>query len=197
MIRLALLRHGHTAWNRAGRLQGRTDIPLDDAARAELAGLALPPEWRDADLVASPLLRAMETAALVAGRPPTPVSALIEMNWGAWEGLHGADLRADPASGYRDIEDWGWRYRPPEGETPAELRDRVFDWLASCKRDTVAVCHIGVMRIILAVATGWNFSGPAPFRIKRRRMYVVSFPSGAPNQMTMEPTPVRLIGKMT
>ena len=39
MTRLALLRHGHTAWNRAGRLQGRTDIPLDDAARTLLAGL--------------------------------------------------------------------------------------------------------------------------------------------------------------
>ena len=195
MIRLGLLRHGHTAWNRAGRLQGRTDIPLDTEARQELGALALPPGWGDADLVASPLSRAMETAALVAGRPAVPVPALIEMNWGAWEGLHGADLRAAPGSGFCDIEHWGWDFRPPAGETPAEVRDRVFDWLATCRRDTVAVCHIGVMRVILAVATGWGFSGPAPFRIKRRRLFVVTFPAGAPNQMIAEPMPVRLIGK--
>ena len=42
MIRLALLRHGHTAWNRAGRIQGRSDIPLDAQAREDLSGYALP-----------------------------------------------------------------------------------------------------------------------------------------------------------
>jgi probable phosphoglycerate mutase len=195
MIRLGLLRHGHTAWNRAGRLQGRTDIPLDDTARADLAALALPPGWQDADLVASPLARAMETAALVCGRAATPVPDLTEMNWGDWEGLHGIDLRADPASGYRDIETWGWNYRPPGGESPAEVRDRVFGWLATCNRDTVIVSHIGVMRVILAVASGWHFDGPAPFRIKRGRLHVVTFPAGAPNRMQADLVPVRLIGK--
>ena len=38
MTRLALVRHGHTEWNRAGRIQGRSDIPLDTDARAELSG---------------------------------------------------------------------------------------------------------------------------------------------------------------
>ena len=193
MIRLALLRHGHTEWNRAGRLQGRTDIALDATARADLAALRLPPAWRGADLVASPLSRAMETAALVAGRPARPVPALIEMNWGRWEGLRGVDLRADPASGYRDIEAWGWSFHPPDGESVQELRDRVFAGLAQLRRDTVAVCHIGVMRVILAVAQGWAFAGPAPFRIKRGRLYIVTFPAGAPNRMTYAQEPDRLI----
>ena len=42
MTRLALLRHGHTAWNRAGRIQGRSDIALDADARKSLADLCLP-----------------------------------------------------------------------------------------------------------------------------------------------------------
>ena len=85
MIRLALLRHGHTAWNRAGRIQGRTDVALDQEARAQLGQLRLPADWADADIVASPLARAMETAALVSGRRPHSDPALLEMDWGDWE----------------------------------------------------------------------------------------------------------------
>ncbi|MEY8837705.1 histidine phosphatase family protein, partial [Cribrihabitans sp. XS_ASV171] len=62
MSRLALLRHGHTEWNRAGRIQGRSDIPLDAEARAGLAGLALPDPWNRGELWSSPLARAVETA---------------------------------------------------------------------------------------------------------------------------------------
>lgn len=173
MIRLALLRHGHTAWNRAGRIQGRSDIPLDTEAEAHLSQRALPAPWQEADLRASPLARARRTAELVAGRAPLCDIALIEMDWGDWEGLHGKDLRDDGATGFRDIEDWGWDYRPPRGESPADVRARLLPWVQSLQRDTVAVCHIGIMRVLLAHATGWDFDGPAPFRIKRDRLYIL------------------------
>lgn len=173
MIRLALLRHGHTAWNREGRLQGRSDIPLDDAARSDLARFRLPAEWRTADLVSSPLARAAQTAQLVADRAPKTEPCLIEMNWGAWEGRYGAELEADPDSGFRHIEEWGWQYCPPGGEPPAALRDRLTPWVTSLIKDTVAVCHIGTMRVLLAIATGWDFAGPPPFRIKRNRLFVL------------------------
>ncbi len=189
MIRLALLRHGHTAWNRAGRIQGRSDIPLDETARADLAAQSLPEGWNDADLWSSPLTRAAETATLVAGRAPQTTAALIEMNWGAWEGQHGVDLRADPASGFRDIEHWGWDYRPPGGESPREVWNRINPWIKSLARDTVAVCHIGIMRMILARAHGWDFDGPAPFQVKRNRLFVVEI---SHNKLTPWPDPIRL-----
>ncbi len=192
MIRLAVLRHGHTDWNRAGRIQGRSDIPLDDAARADLSDLRLPPPWNTADLWSSPLRRASETAQLVSGRTPRTSDALIEMNWGAWEGKHGTDLAADPNSGFRPIEDWGWHYRPPRGETPTEVWTRIAPWLHSLTTDTVAVCHIGIMRMILARAYNWSFEGPAPFRIKRNRLFVVELDDST---MTPWPDPVRLIAR--
>ena len=194
MIRLALLRHGHTAWNRAGRIQGRTDIPLDDAARAQLSALRLPPGWEDADVVASPLSRAMETAQLVTRRTPRAQPALMEMDWGQWEGGHGELLRADPASGFRDIEDWGWDYRPPGGECAGDLRARLRPWATGLTRDTVAVCHIGVMRVLMGIATGWDFDGPAPFAIKRNRLFVLHI-DGA--DWTVGAAPERLIGRAT
>ena len=193
MTQLAILRHGHTDWNRAGRIQGRTDIALDPEARAQLAALRLPAPWGDADLVASPLARAVETARLVADRAPETTQALMEMDWGQWEGKRGVDLKADPASGFRDIEDWGWGYTPPGGESPADLRARLIPWAEGLRRDTVAVCHIGVMRVLLAHAMGWDFSGPAPFQVKRNRLYILHItPDGwraANEQIRLEERP--------
>lgn len=190
MTRLALLRHGHTKWNREGRIQGRSDIPLDEAASADLAQLALPAPWPSARLWSSPLARARVTASLVADRPPETASALTEMNWGDWEGQHGAQLLADPVSGYRNIEDWGWDFRPPNGESPRDVAARLAPWVDALSGDNVAVCHIGIMRVLLAQAYDWPFSGPAPFRIKRNRLYVLSWTSG---RLTPGPEPVRLV----
>lgn len=188
--RLALLRHGHTPWNRAGQIQGRTDIALDPEAVAQLSRLRLPPPWDAAHLWSSPLSRAADTAALVAGRAAQTDAALIEMNWGDWEGLKGADLKADPDVAYLDIEQWGWDYTPPNGESPAALRDRLVPWAEALRGDHVAVCHIGVMRVLLAHATGWNFDGPAPFAVKRNRLFVIEIDDG---NWTVKGDPVRLI----
>ncbi|MGJ8544280.1 MAG: histidine phosphatase family protein [Sulfitobacter sp.] len=173
MIKLALLRHGHTSWNRQGRIQGRSDIALDETARADLAALRLPPAWQSAQLWSSPLSRAVETAQLVSGKSPKTDPALIEMHWGNWEGCKAADLHAEPASGFRHIESWGWDYAPPGGESPGALRARLVPWAQALPSNSVAVCHIGVMRVLLAHAMGWNFDSPAPFRIKRARLYII------------------------
>lgn len=190
MIRLALLRHGHTDWNRAHRIQGRTDRSLDTVARAELGRYRLPPPWDTADLWASPLARAVETARLVGGRAPRTAPELTEMDWGAWEGQRGVDLLAQPGSGFRHIETWGWDYRPGGGESPAELWDRLRPWLRRLNRDAVAVCHIGIMRVLLARAHGWDFDGPAPFKVKRNRLFVVRIDG---DRLTAEAEPVRLL----
>jgi probable phosphoglycerate mutase len=189
MIRLALLRHGHTAWNRAGRIQGRSDIPLDDAARSDLAALRLPAPWDKAELWSSPLSRARETAEIVAGRPPRVAANLTEMHWGDWEGLRGVDLLAQPGSGFRHIEQWGWDYHAPGGETPADVDARLRPWLAELTQDAVAICHIGIMRVLLARAHGWEFDGDAPFRIKRNRLYLLSIDG---DRLRAEPEPLRL-----
>ena len=191
MTRIALLRHGHTPWNRAGRIQGRTDIPLDPDAAEALAHLSLPAPWQDAAIWSSPLKRAVQTAELVA-RAPLTDPRLSEMNWGDWEGAHGTDLRADPDSGYRDMEHWGWDFTPPGGERLSDLRDRVLDWAEAQSGALVAVCHIGVMRVLLAHAHGWDFTGPAPFAVKRNRLFVVE--RSAKGWQAWD-TPVRLVAR--
>ncbi|MBU2146169.1 MAG: histidine phosphatase family protein [Alphaproteobacteria bacterium] len=171
---MALLRHGHTAWNRAGRIQGRVDQPLDEEARNHLARLRLPEEFAGASLISSPLSRAVETARIVARRDPLVAPELVEMDWGRWEGQRGLDLLADPDSGYRHLETWGWDYEPPGGETPRQVWDRIGPWVANLRGPAVIVSHIGVMRVLLARATGWNFEGMPPFQVKRDRLYRIA-----------------------
>jgi probable phosphoglycerate mutase len=113
----------------------------------------------------------VETARIVTGREPAIVPALIEMDWGRWEGQRGIDLLENGSSGYRHIEEWGWDYQPPGGETPRHVWERVAPWLGSVEGSTLVVSHIGIMRVLLARATGWDFEGPPPFKVKRDRLY--------------------------
>ena len=174
MIEIGLLRHFPTDWNAEGRLQGRTDIPLSAEGRADLARHRLPERWRGLPVIASPLSRAMETAqALAEPGPPQPDPRLVEMSFGAWEGAIGADLLADPASGYRALEDWGWDFTAPGGESPRQMLVRVLPVLAACAEPSLVVCHRGVIRVILAAATGWAYRGPMPFRIRKAHIHPV------------------------
>jgi len=84
----------------------------------------------------------------------------------------------------------GWDYTPPSSESPADLRTRLIPWANGLTRDTVAVCHIGVMRVLLAHAMGWDFKGDPPFQVKRNRLYLIQIdPTGwhaSPDQLRLE-----------
>lgn len=184
MTKVALLRHFPTDWNAEGRLQGRTDIPLSGAALGDLARLSLPAPWRDCPIFVSPLQRARQTIATLAPHADVIVDPdLVEMDFGDWEGRIGAELLADPASGYRPSESWGWDFRPPGGESPTDMATRLRAVLArvAAHERALIVTHRGVMRCILALASGWNYDGPEPFRIKRARLHPLTLaPDGAP-----------------
>ena len=188
-MKIGLLRHGRTDWNRAGLLQGRTDRPLENGEPERLAEFMLPPEWANAAVIASPLSRAAETARIITGTTPPLDPRLTEMHFGDWEGRPGKDLRADPHSGFRDVEYWGWDYRPPNGESPREVWNRVSAALDDLTQDTLIVCHMVVMRVVLAKAHGWDFEGHPPFRVKRDRIFGVTIVDGS---FTPDPKPIRL-----
>lgn len=94
---LYLVRHGETDWNLARRIQGSTDIPLNDTGREQAATTGALLARRNWDAVySSPLSRAFETASIIAdavGLPaPTPVPALVERAYGEAEGLEDEEL---------------------------------------------------------------------------------------------------------
>lgn len=108
-MRIILVRHGQTKWNSEGRVQGRTDIPLNarGMAQAEAVG-----EWlsgRKIDAVyASPLQRAHATAKAIADRQGLcvrPIDDMIEIDFGLWEGKTKRELAAEFPEFWVD---WSW-----------------------------------------------------------------------------------------
>lgn len=166
---LAVLRHGPTAWNDDGRMQGRTDVPLSAAARRTLAALKPPPELDGFAWATSPLARARETAQLVAPEHAHGVEpALIEGSWGDWEGIALHVLRARLGDAFTAMADRGLDFTPPGGESPRMVQARLMPWLVrlgAARQPTVAVTHKGVIRALLGLATGWDFMGKPPERL--------------------------------
>jgi uncharacterized phosphatase len=94
---LYLVRHGETDWNKQRRIQGSTDIPLNDTGRRQAASAASLLVRRSFDaVVASPLARAFETGSIIAatlGLPePTAEAGLVERAYGEAEGLTGPEI---------------------------------------------------------------------------------------------------------
>ncbi len=93
--RIALVRHGETAWSLEGRHTGRTDIPLTDHGRAQARAAA--PLLDGAPIIAvatSPLQRARDTCALLGyGDEAVDDPDLVEWDYGAYEGITTAQIR--------------------------------------------------------------------------------------------------------
>ncbi len=157
--RLYFVRHGHTDWNDAGRFQGHTDIPLngrgrkDALAYAELLRLhfeALGREPAFARIVASPLLRARETAGILRRElglscPLSCDDRLKEQNYGFWEGLTLEEIDARfPGSVKRRFASLR-TFAADGGESMASLKARVTACAGELPPDTLVVGHFGTL----------------------------------------------------
>ena len=145
MTRLLLVRHGESEWNAVGRWQGWADPPLSELGRRQAWVAARSVGAVDA-VVASDLLRASETAEIIAGEigigPVVVDGALRERAAGPWEGRTRREIEAE----------WpGWLEsgKRPEGyETDDAVLDRVLPALAaleSAGETVLVVTHGGVL----------------------------------------------------
>jgi len=191
--RIIFLRHGETDWNVEYRLQGQRDTPLNgrgrDQARAvgrrlrDYFGDATPALDDDLDFVASPLSRArhtMELARAAMGLDPERYrtdESLVELSFGAWEGLTWDELKAqDPLAAHERERD-KWRYQPPGGESYAMLAARVEPWLQRLQREAFVVSHGGVARVLMAMIGGMPIEKAPMAEIKQGRALI--FDNGA------------------
>lgn len=169
---IILVRHGQTAVNAGGRLQGRTDAPLTAlgrrqaaaAAAAVAAGAATEDRVRrPVRVIASPLIRARETAAAF-GVDVEVDARWVELDYGEWEGRPVASVTS---------QEWDrWRadagFAPPGGESLEALAQRVAGACADLAAaaavagdgDVVVVSHVSPIK----AAVGWVLGvGTEPF----------------------------------
>lgn len=160
-----MFRHGETDWNRAGRLQGGTDIPLNERGRAQALGLREFFRLNPVDLfLSSDLDRARETARIAAGDQDIPIviePRLRETNLGEAEGLTTEEFLErfgrELLEQWRAIERAHQNVRFPNGESKLEHLRRFIhgleDFLHSPHAATVSrigvATHGGSMRRLL------------------------------------------------
>jgi uncharacterized phosphatase len=139
---LGLLRHGQTDWNVAGRLQGTSDIPLNETGMAQAVGAAQaidPTEWDV--LVSSPLSRARETALRIADLHDRHQLVIddrfLERAFGEAEGL--------------SYEEWKRLHDPAVGVAGGENLEQL-ELRATALLDAIATEYAG--RRVLAVSHG-------------------------------------------
>lgn len=185
MTEVYFIRHGRTAWNAQDRIQGHIDEPLSPEGREALRDLRPPPPAGAALWFRSPLERARETAALLGIGDARPDARLIEMDWGAWQGETVAGLRDRLGAEMLANEAQGLDFRPPGGESPREVQDRILDWLAASAPEADrqgsavgAVTHKGVIRAVLALAHDWDMTGRAPVKLEWLAVHVFEYTDG-------------------
>lgn len=182
--RIFLVRHGETDWNLAGRLQGSHDIPLNDLGREQAAETARVVERLSGgaaplDYVASPLMRASQTMAIMRaelGLPPDQFrrdARLRELEFGRWEGSTWPELRRRDPDGVNARDADPWNFVPPGGESYAMLATRVMPAISELVRDSVVVCHGGVMRALLQVLAGMPAEQAANLVVRQGAVYLV------------------------
>ena len=167
MTHIALIRHGPTAWNEQKRLQGQADIPLSPNGIKRVEKWRVPTEFIDFKWFASPLSRAQKTASIL-GLSVETEPAIIEMDWGKWEGQTGPELREKYGEEFIRRQKRGIDLRPNGGESPRDVRTRVGVWAVSVAKKGVptgAVAHQGIIRAMVSLATGWNMINPPPKNI--------------------------------
>ena len=156
-----LARHGRTAYNREGRFQGQQAVPLDELGReqaAELAEHAVAYEF--SALWCSPLLRARETADVVAARiglEPIEDARFMETDAGDWTDRSFADVQAEAPELFASFVNAEPDFAFPGGESFLEQEQRVGAALEDVERGklpALVVCHGMVIRAALSVRVG-------------------------------------------
>ena len=160
---LYLARHAQTASSAVDSFNGQRELPLTDHGREQARKLGERlHSVKFAAVYRSPLGRTAETAALIAPAVDAQVlPGLIEIDYGAWEGLSPAQAEAqDPAHYAAWVADPS-RVGPPGGETAAQVASRALAALEEIRRrhevsalPVLAVSHKATLRILGAALTG-------------------------------------------
>lgn len=174
MKTLYIVRHGETDWNKMGKYQGITDVPLNENGlnQAKACGEALKDITFDR-ILSSDLSRALVTAETIRGNRTTPITVdqrLRELNFGDWEAMLFSDIEARWPGLIDEMYLRPHLVKVPNGESFKDLQDRAWAGLEEFLNENdeeeklLVACHGGTIRTLLcklldiSISHCWNFS---------------------------------------
>ena len=174
MTRLCLVRHGETAWNAEGRVQGQLDIPLSEVGLGQARAVArvLSGEKFDA-LYSSDLVRVRQTAQPLAEKLGLKVrldQGLRERHYGVFQGLTYADAKVQIPEGYARFRAKDPDYAFDSGESLLQFNERALACISALVKNhpgenLLVFTHGGILEMLYRHVTGRGLSAPRDFEV--------------------------------
>ncbi len=180
---LALLRHGKTIWNEAGRIQGRLDSPLSERGSMQVHdwGRFIGKYTIDC-IIASDLGRVKETVAIIQqycnSVPVEWKQSLREQAWGDWEGKSFRELKNEQPDELATQIRAGWDFRPPGGESRKEVLQRALPVIEEALRSfpgkrILVVSHEGIVKSLIYHLAGRAFLPEEKKLLQKRQLHLL------------------------
>ncbi len=172
-MKLTIVRHGETDWNKVRKIQGQIDIGLNlfGVQQAHTCAKYLANEHFDS-VYSSPLSRAYETAKIITAKRDCHISVkddLQEINMGKWQGMIWSEIVKTHSDLYVEFEKVGDFSKVYKGESFKELQDRAarfLDYLVETPYESVlAVSHGGLIKVLICYVLGLDLSKRTKFNI--------------------------------
>jgi probable phosphoglycerate mutase len=190
-VRLLLIRHGETEWNRQGKFQGQIDVPLNDNGRLQAQKAAV--FLKDVELdfaITSPMLRPKETAEIILNNHQSLKLELQdgfrEISHGLWEGKLESEIEQEFPG---ELERWRTvpaQVQMPAGENLQQVWERsVSSWqsvvetaLTKQLQTGIVVAHDATNKTLLCHILGLSADNFWNFRQGNGAVSVIDYPSG-------------------
>lgn len=174
-MKLLFIRHGQTDWNVDGKIQGSSDIELNEigiSQAEELSNKLIKDNYKFSKIYTSPLKRALKTAEILSSNTDVEfvaINELTELNLGDWEGLSWAEVKdkfpKEYGVWYKDRKDT----KTPKGESYQDMLDRVLKAIKNIinenTSDVVVVSHSAVIMSLQCILTETPFDKMTKFKL--------------------------------
>ncbi len=184
-MKLILVRHGETLWNRENRIQGHTDVALTDVGHTQIQKLArsLKDEKIEA-IYSSPLTRAYETARAISRFHDVDITIdhnLKELNHGDFEGITIAELKEKHETFLKNWHEDPASIIMPNGESLSQVQKRAWNVITTImetSKDSLVVSHGMAIMAILCKIQNISLSDGKQMFVNMSSKTVVSFENG-------------------
>ncbi len=182
-MKLTLIRHGETDWNKIRKIQGQLDIPLNlfGVQQAHTCAKFLANQEFDA-VYSSPLIRAYRTAEIICAKRDTIIKTddcLEEINMGKWQGMVWNDIVRQYSDLVGEFERAGDLSKVYGGESFRQVQERAkdfFDYISDMPyKSVLAVSHGGFIKAAVCQVLGLNLSKRSKFNIHNLSITTFSY----------------------